>query len=297
LLAELQISAQNIGKLQQVPAADLLRAYSRVIAQPQRDSFLEFAPILDGISLPAPFADPATRALSAHIPVMIGNARDETVQFINADRMPSWGMSPGENLLLQLANDEELCDFILQQSPILASRPAADTKKLVAAYRAGEPEASRLQILIQITTDAWIWKDTVAQTNNRCAPGNAAVYAYEFRWKTPCYGSQWAPHGGELPFVFNNLDYELLFDEHDTPATRAHADPDNHRARLRDQMVAAWTTFARTGYPSTATLPWPAYARDRQSVMIFDKDTAVSTNPWTPYRRSLLDMLQTPAGV
>jgi para-nitrobenzyl esterase len=297
LLAELHIPANRVARLQEIPAADLLRAYSSLIAQPGRDSFLSFSPIVDGVSLPTDFSDPAAVALSAHVPVMIGNTRDETVQFINADRMPSWGMSPGENLLLQLGNDEELRAFIIQQSPIMASRPPSDTDKLIAAYRLGEPNASRLQTLIHITSDVWIWRDTVMQTNRRAAHSNAPVFAYEFRWKAPCFGSQWAPHGGELPFVFNNLDYEMLFDEHDIPETRSHADPQNLRAMLRDRMVAAWTAFARTGTPSTSILPWTPYTRDREAVMIFDTRSSVIENPWAPYRRLVLDMLRMPGKV
>jgi para-nitrobenzyl esterase len=293
LLAELKLTDKQLDRLQDIPAPELLKAYSSLIAQPGQDTFRLFAPILDGISLPAPLSDPSTAVLSSHVPLMIGCTRDETVQFINADRMPSWGMSPGENLLQQLQTDEELRAFIMQQSPKLASRPASDTDKLIAAYRMGEPRASRLRTLIHITSDVWIWRDTMVLANHRRQIGDAPLYCYEFKWNTPCFGSDWAPHGGELPFVFDNLDYELLFDEHDLPRTRANADPENHRARLRDQMVEAWTSFARTGNPATASLGWPAYAPNRDSVMVFDKRSYVSENPWTPYRRLVFDMFET----
>jgi len=274
---------------------DLLHAYSNLLAQTGRNAHHHFAPVVDGVSLPVDLADPAARARSAKIPLLIGNARDESVQFINADQMPSWGMSPGQNLLLQLSSDEELRNLIIQESPVMANRPPSDTDQLIAAYRSGEPAASRLQMLVHITSDVWIWHDTMALTNSRSQPGNGPVFCYEFKWKTPCYGSEWTPHGGELPFVFNNLDYTLLFDEHDTPETRAHADPENRRAALRDQMVAAWTTFARTGDPSTPKLAWPAYSQDRRSVMIFDKQSSVFVSPWTAYRRLVLDMIATPS--
>jgi para-nitrobenzyl esterase len=289
LLTELHISEKDVRKLQDVAATDLLRAYSNVMVK-NGPSHYDFAPVIDGISLPDAIESPAAQALSAQIPLLIGNTRDETVQFINADRMPSWGMSPGENLALQLSNDQELRDFIIQQSPTMAQRPSSDTDKLIAAYRSENPGASRLQMLVHITTDVWIWHDTMIQTNRRSEPGNGPVFSYEFRWKTPCFGSQWAPHGGELPFVFNNLDYSLLFDEHDTLETRAHADPGNHRAALRDEIVNAWTTFARTGDPSTSALPWAPFSPDRRSIMLFDKLSHVSDGPLTPFRRLVLAM-------
>jgi para-nitrobenzyl esterase len=297
LLAELQISEKQVGKLQDVAAADLLHAYSNLLAQAGGNVHHHFSPVVDGVSLPVDLTDPSSRARSAKIPLLIGTARDETVQFINADQMPSWGMSPGQNLLLQLSNDEELRSLIIQESPAMANRPSTDTDRLIAAYRFGDPGASRLQMLIHITSDVWIWHDSMTLTNSRAQPENAPVFCYEFRWKTPCYGSEWTPHGGELPFVFNNLDYELLFDEHDTPDTRTQADPENRRAVLRDEMVAAWTTFARTGNPSTPKLAWPAYTHDRQSVMIFDKQSSVSDSPWAAYRRLVLDMIATPSVV
>jgi para-nitrobenzyl esterase len=297
LLAELQISEKQVSKLQDIAAADLLHAYSNLLAQAGGNVHRHFSPVVDGVSLPVDLTDPSARARSAKIPLLIGNARDETVQFINADQMPSWGMSPGQNLLLQLSNDEELRSMIIQESPAMASRPSTDTDRLIAAYRSGDPGASRLQMLVHITSDVWIWHDSMMLTKSRAQPGNGPVFCYEFRWKTPCYGSEWTPHGGELPFVFNNLDYELLFDEHDTPDTRAHADPENRRAVVRDEMVAAWTTFARTGNPSTPKLAWPAYTQDRQSVMIFDKQSSVSDSPWAAYRRLVLDMIATPSVV
>jgi para-nitrobenzyl esterase len=33
-------------------------------------------------------------------------------------------------------------------------------------------------------------------------------------------------------------------------------------------MIAAWSAFARTGDPSTASLPWPAYDANTTTTMV-----------------------------
>ena len=40
---------------------------------------------------------------------------------------------------------------------------------------------------------------------------------------------------------------------------------------MADAMSQAWINFARTGDPSSPTLKWGAFAKDRRATMVFGK--------------------------
>lgn len=293
LLAELGIAAQQVSKIQDVSGPRLFAAYQKIMAGAGMAKAVgSFCPVIDGVTIPYSLSDPRSRASMPSVPMIVGSTRDETVQFINADLMPAWGMSPGENIALQLANDDELRDLVAQQSPALAKLPAKELDRIISSYRSAEPEASRVRLLMEITTDAWFWREVLVYADARQKLVSAPMFYYEFRWRTPCYGSAYSPHGVDLPFVFDNMDYSLLFDEHDTPETRAAADPAGARFGLRDEVLGAWTNFARTGNPSASSLHWPAYDGSKATAMIFDEHSGVAAGGWPTHRQALFDAFE-----
>ena len=87
-------------------------------------------------------------------------------------------------------------------------------------------------------------------------------------------------HGLDLIFAFGNLgNYPLALGsegEKITPATQ----------RLSDQMSDAWLNFARTGKPSSEKLPeWPEYEPGARKTMVFDKQSAVVSDPQSELRK------------
>jgi para-nitrobenzyl esterase len=92
--------------------------------------------------------------------------------------------------------------------------------------------------------------------------------------------------------VFGNLDYEYAWDEHDTPAVRAAADPKRRRFQLADSMMHAWAAFARSGNPSVPTLPpWPAYDMQVRSTMILGDQSRIVADPRSEQRKVLRQVL------
>jgi len=124
-----------------------------------------------------------------------------------------------------------------------------------------------------VTTDLSIWGST-REILQRRAAATASTFAFEFAWRTPCFGSAWSPHGGELPFVFGNLDYPTAWDGSDTADLRAEHDPEGARHRLCGEVIAAWASFARSGDPSTVQVPWPAWTETTQPTMVLDREAS-----------------------
>jgi para-nitrobenzyl esterase len=91
--------------------------------------------------------------------------------------------------------------------------------------------------------------------------------------------------------MFGNLDYALAWDEKDTPAVRAAADPKGLRYRLAKSMMSAWAAFARTGDPSSPQLAWPAYEPLHRRTMVLRGDNSVVDDPRSAQRIILTQLL------
>jgi para-nitrobenzyl esterase len=150
------------------------------------------------------------------------------------------------------------------------------------------PKLSNTELLVRISTDLGFWHNALQQVARKIEGGGAPAYVYEFAWKTPCFGGQWALHGVELPFVFNSMEYGAAWDGTDSAAARTAADPQNARYRLAAQTVAAWTSFARSGNPSTPTLHWPAYDLKSRATMVFDGQSRVVGGVRSSVREAVL---------
>ncbi len=49
-------------------------------------------------------------------------------------------------------------------------------------------------------------------------------------------------------------------------------------AALAAKMVDSWVAFARSGYPSTPSLPWPAYTRESRQIMVFNNESGTASD-------------------
>jgi para-nitrobenzyl esterase len=99
---------------------------------------------------------------------------------------------------------------------------------------------------------------------------NVFVYEYDhvpnpFVLPTPGI-DMGAFHSAELPYVFAG---PVL-----SSGAITFTPPEQD---LSDRIVTAWTTFARTGDPGTATTPWPRYAPAAESYLALDTPPTVRT--------------------
>lgn len=253
-LRELGIRSNDLRVLQAVDPLRLIAAgtaASRRLARPGSDLFAapRFAPNI-GQDLPEAWTTAAPR-ISAHIPMIIGNVRDEF------RRIP-------------LAFDEAT---LANSVPPSRRDRAAD---IVAAMRAAYPTLSPNDIGAMIGAMAFRIA-AVEQARKHAALQAAPVYLYWYTWATHLLDGQiGVPHGADIPGAFDN-------------AERADTLTGNtaEAREIAQRMSAAFVHFAATGTPSQPTLPWPRFDSATVPTMIFDTPVRLENDPAGAARRLL----------
>ncbi len=254
VLRELAITPAG---LQDVPLARLMAAVGpaqKALGPSQKPLFdrYPFGPVVDGTILPRQPYSPDATALSAHIPLLIGDMKDESASFVATD----------DKMWFRTLDETELHARVTH----LAGPQAART---IATYRAANPAMNPAELLIAIRTDAEFRIRSLTVAERQAALQSAPVFMYAFEWETPVHeGRLKSPHALDVPFTFDTLDL-----------TRAHGDrPDAFH--LSATMAETWINFARTGRPSHPNLPpWPAYDTKTRPTMILDTDCHVTNDP------------------
>jgi para-nitrobenzyl esterase len=241
-----------------------------------KKGILAFQPVVDWDLMPHQTWSPVAPEESVDIPMIIGSNSDEAAAFLPDMDKP-------------LADDGVIRSRLKAS---LLSSPLSDPQfsDLLAGYRKLLPRAARLELAVAMATDLAMWNSAIHQAERKVSRRRAAVFMYEFTWKTPCFGGMWAIHGIELPFVFGNLIYGAAWDGADSDALRAAADPANRRSTLAQQAMAAWGAFAHTGNPTTASLPWPAYDTEKRATLMLGPTTQVVEDPNRDRRRLIHDL-------
>ena len=227
-----------------------------VEAQDARDPVLGggvyFGPVLDMKWLSRHPFWPDANPQSRHIPVILGNVRDETRAFIAPDSPKMQGLD-WSNIAERMA--PELRIDILPEW-------------VVAQYRAQFPSWSAADIFYAATTAARSWRGQVIEAEARAKAGVPAfVYQVDFASRTD-------PRRG----AFHTMDIPLVFGTLDAPGSQTGVGAD---ARAVSQaMQDSFAAFAATGDPNHRGLPpWPHYDLSQRATMIFDVRSQVEDDP------------------
>lgn len=219
---------------------------------------LYFGPVLDERSLTRHPFYPDAPAQSAAIPMIIGNTHDETRAFLGGD--PSnfsvnWAELPAK---LTYAN----------------MRVDIDPVTVIAEYRRLYPAWSPSDVLFAATTAARSWRAAIIEAEERARAGTPA-FAYQLDWTSPRDGGRLgAPHGADIPLVFDNID---------KPGSRAEGPAAQPMAA---RMSEAFIAFAHTGDPNCKAIPrWTPYRLPRRQTMVFDNLTRLVDDPRGAERR------------
>lgn len=248
VLRQLDIPKAQFRRLLDVPTATLTAAGIEV-----RNATGQFRPWVDGSILPRdPFA-PDAPLLSAHVPMIIGTARDEIAAFLG--QWPQYAQMSDAQVL------EESQPFF----------PAGQAEPAISAWRARLPDMTNTELFSRLITDRSYMLDANIQAERKSALRQAPAYHYNIDWQTdvgPLRGV--TPHGWDLQFIFGNLGGREWAAE-DRPALE----------RLRSVMAGAFTAFARDGVPQHPKMPhWLPYEPTLRATMRLGRTVRLESDPF-----------------
>jgi para-nitrobenzyl esterase len=254
LLASLNLKLGESAKLASMPMRDLIDAKADT-------GLMAYSPAVDGNLLPVqPFAL-GTVSPSAQVPVMVGSNKDEATIFFLGD--PAWQTMTEQDLLKK----------------VTAGVGAERAEKVIDVYRSDTPRETPMYLWAGIATDQMFTHNSIALVERKLAQKAAPVYMYQVGWETPVLGGKLrAPHGVDLPFVFDNVDVS---------AGLVGSGP--RQDQMAQLMSRSFAAFARTGNPNVKGSPhWPPYTIAERETYIYDIPPRVVSDP-NSARRKLWD--------
>lgn len=251
ILETLQIAPSDVGRLNDVPTADLVAA-TRANDPTMVGRNVYFGPVLDHSVLARHPFYPDAPPLGAGIPMIIGNTLDETRAFL--------GNEPGVDELTW----QELPERLLPQLHV-----DIQPEYVIAEYRKLYPQYSPTEVFFAATTAGRSWRGAVIEAELRAAQGSP-VHAYQLNYRSPLENGRFgAMHGMDIPLVFDNIAQPGSLSGKDANAQKA-----------ADQMSEAFIAFARTGDPAHAGIPeWKPYELPFRSTMVFDVKSELINDP------------------
>ena len=259
LLAELGLKPGQAGELQAVPLARLMDAYFMVSAR-LGGGLGNFGPVRDGVTIPRHPFDPIANPLAADVPLMIGTNLTELTLFMLSD---------------EAAFNLDEAGLSARMAATLGPKSGDAAVKLYGGLYPNLTPSDRYFLML---TDraAGFRRGATQIAELKAASGGAPAYLYQLMWKTPIMGGKLrSPHG---------LEVSLVFDNPDAPTTAPITGGGARALAMAEVMSAAWTAFAHSGDPSTASLPWPAYDLDRRTTMLFDEQSRAAADPFRAQR-------------
>ena len=254
LLKHLEINRSEIDKLQQMPFDALEKAALEMAAMRVPPSGvidfrrigrnLGWSPVAGNAALPDQPFDPGAPAISASVPMIVGNTLNE---FVNAINKPDAFKMTAPELEGNVKN--------------IYKEKAAD---VISTFRRSFPNANNFQLWSTIATGG-VRATALEQVRRKAAQKAAPAFCYRFDWQTPVLdGRPMAFHCSELAFVFDNT------------ARCENMTGNGEAARsLAAKMSQAWVQFAASGDPNHAGLPhWRAFDPAANGTMVFDNECA-----------------------
>jgi len=246
-LAEVGVDAADLGRLRELPVAELLEAQRRLVQGVPFEQGLPLQPVVDGRVLPERPTAAVAAGSAGGVDVLIGTTLEEMKMFLVLD--PAAGQV-----------DE---DTVRTRSDAIFVPKGKAAGEALATYRHARPGDPAVEVLSAMLTDRTFRIPAIRFAEAQLGHHDA-VWMYLFAYRSPAFGGALgACHALEVPFVWDNLDARGA-DVFAGPATDATRE-------LARQMADAWVSFARTGVPAADGLPeWRRYDADRRATLWLD---------------------------
>jgi para-nitrobenzyl esterase len=238
------------GDLLTMPVERLVEALSAT--DPILGGGMYFGPVLDMKWLTRHPFWPDANPQSNHIPMILGNTRDETRAFIDPRGPKLQG--------LDWSNIAE------RMTPEL--RMDLHPEWVVSQYRQHFPDWSPERVFYAATTAGRSWPGQVIEADARAA-ARTPTWVYQLDFHSPVEPWRGAPHTLDIPLVFGTLDAEGSI-----AGTGAAS------RTVSGQMMDAFIAFARDGDPNHGGMSrWPIYTVPDRQTMVFDVQSRVVADP------------------
>jgi len=255
VLDRLGVAPADAAKLIEAPWEPILAAQKQVLDEPRETGGLPFGPTIDGAVLPKRAIHCVREGSAKGVAVMTGTTRDE------------WKLFTAASPKLRLMDEAKLAR--LTAGLVGAERTAG----ILAAY-SGSP----FDRWNAVMTDHSFTMPAIrlAEAQGPHAPS----FLYRFDWRSTFLGGVLGScHALELGFVFGTYKEKLAAAFFGSGASAV---------ALASAMMACWTTFARSGNPSTSG-EWPVYDPATRSTMIFGDGAPYIENTPNEQRRLAWD--------
>ncbi len=250
LLKQLNLSASDVNKLQQIPFEDLEKAANEATATHMPASgvidfrhmrgLLGWSPVAGNAALPNQPFDPTAPEISASVPMIVGNTLNEFITAINKPDAFSMTKEEMESNVKKLWKGN--ADVVIE------------------TFRKSFPNANYFQLWSVIGAST-VRTSALEQCRRKAALKAAPAYSYRFDWQPPILeGRPMAFHCSELAFVFDNT---ARCENMTGNGVAAHA--------LASRMSEAWVHFAASGDPNHSGIPhWKPFDPATNGTMVFD---------------------------
>ena len=244
----------DVKKLQQMPWEEYFALANRVAAEVGTGDLMGgFAPVADGVVLPAGDFYADKDAASAKVPLLLCTT---TSEFALSKEDPK----------MEAMSFEEAVALVRDSF----GQPKAE--EALKAFQEAFPNKKPIE-LVNLTVAQRT--NVIATADSKYAQGGAPVYLAWFDYNAPLFGGRIrAFHCSDISYWFRNTDLMVT-----------HTGGGSEPRGVSDQMSAALLAFMRTGDPNCKELPeWPAYTPEDAPTMIFDVKSHLE---YAPDRKAL----------
>jgi para-nitrobenzyl esterase len=238
--------------------AELLRVQAKLFGKPAYD-MSAFTMVNDGIVFTeAPIGAIERNPLSS-VPLLIGTNSEEMRYWTAVDATPI---------------DRQSLDGLKRRLVRLFGQPGADLIASYQKYSASDSEAASTLIGDAIVRIPAL---RLADVNSARQPTYVYLFTFRSTARGPTGLEYGAMHGLEVAPVFRL----------DTPAGYTYVGPKGSWSVLSDQMLAAWTNFARTGDPNNSRMPpWARYEKNQRATMALGSHSDLMLDPYGEERKA-----------
>lgn len=218
----------------------------------------DWLPVVDGVVLPRNPFDPDAPALSAAVPMILGNVHDETAVGGRGGEI-TWETAAAA---LDAAVHEYLGPYTAEQ--------------VVAKFREIHPEYSPMQVDVAAATAFRAWPGQRWEAERRAANPVSQRHTWVYQMNFAGAGGR-AMHTIDIPFMFDNI--AMASGQIGTAAEQVEAA--HALAATMSQMLI---TYGRTGNPNGTSKDgglshWPAYDLKDRGTMIWEHTPHVENDP------------------